>query len=204
MPSENYKFMYWANKAADMVILSILWCVLSLPVVTVGASTAALYYAVVISVKEDRSYAAHAFWKAWKENIRQSLGFYTISFVCSASFAAAVFQVYSYRERFIGGVLFIFFGVCLGITLIVQLHGCFLIGRFEIHGKEFWKGLLMLSGSGMIKNILMFLTFLFAAEAVLWYPVLLFIVPSGFIYIISYMEEKRFRKFFVKLHSQEQ
>ena len=44
------------TKIGELVILSILWFVTSLPVITIGVSTTALYYAMVKSVRMDRGY----------------------------------------------------------------------------------------------------------------------------------------------------
>ena len=41
------------GKVADVIILSILWFLFSLPIVTIGASTSALYY-VTLKLAEDK------------------------------------------------------------------------------------------------------------------------------------------------------
>lgn len=51
-----------------MVLLSILWFVGSLFVVTIGPSTAATYYSIVKTVRKERSYPAREFMKAYKDN----------------------------------------------------------------------------------------------------------------------------------------
>ena len=42
------------NKAADMVVLSVLWCLCSLPLLTLGASSAALYHTAVKVIRQNR------------------------------------------------------------------------------------------------------------------------------------------------------
>ena len=44
------------TKIGELVILSIIWFITSLPVITIGASTTALYYATVKSLRMGRGY----------------------------------------------------------------------------------------------------------------------------------------------------
>ena len=56
------------TKIGELVILSILWFFTSLPVITIGASTTALYYATAKSLRMDRGYFFKEYFKAWKDN----------------------------------------------------------------------------------------------------------------------------------------
>lgn len=56
------------TKIGELIILSILWFVTSLPILTIGTSTAALYYAVVKSLRRGRGYPIKEYFKAWKQN----------------------------------------------------------------------------------------------------------------------------------------
>lgn len=62
------------GRIADLVVLNLLWLLCSLPVVTIGASTTALYAVLLKMVKNEDSYLFNSFWKAFKENFRQSVG----------------------------------------------------------------------------------------------------------------------------------
>lgn len=61
------------NAIGQLVFASILWCVCCLPVFTIGASSAALYYSVVKTVRRDRGTIAASFFHAFRENFRQGL-----------------------------------------------------------------------------------------------------------------------------------
>ncbi|MCP1103001.1 putative membrane protein YesL [Aequitasia blattaphilus] len=60
------------NKMADLVILNILFLICCLPIVTIGASTTALYYVSLRMVRNHEGYIARNFWKSFKENFRQA------------------------------------------------------------------------------------------------------------------------------------
>ena len=57
------------NKTVDIMILSLVWFVCCLPVVTIGASTTALYYATVKAIRKNRGYALKNFFHAFRVNL---------------------------------------------------------------------------------------------------------------------------------------
>ena len=61
------------DKVGQLVILSVLWILGCLPVVTVVPSTAALYYAVMKSVRRERESAAGEFWKSFRANLKRGV-----------------------------------------------------------------------------------------------------------------------------------
>lgn len=57
---------------ADILTLHFLWLIFSLPVVTIGASTTALYYACMKRIRTGEGYVLHNFIHSFRENLRQS------------------------------------------------------------------------------------------------------------------------------------
>lgn len=55
----------------DMIVLSVLWVVFSLPVFTMGAASAALYHAVYHHVRKGEDYLFSSFWTAFKDNFKR-------------------------------------------------------------------------------------------------------------------------------------
>ena len=75
----NYdnKILSIVNTAVDMLILGIFWFVTSIPLVTIGASTTAVYYTVNKCIRNKKSYAYVEYWKAFKSNLKKS----TLAFI---------------------------------------------------------------------------------------------------------------------------
>ena len=65
-------FMRALNGFADMVVMSLWWLLGCLPVITIGASTTALYYAAMKSVRQEGSVTRN-FWKSYRENLKQAI-----------------------------------------------------------------------------------------------------------------------------------
>lgn len=64
--------MRFLTKLFDVMFLSILWFVFSIPIITIGASTTAMYYATVKVIRRDRGYIFQEFWKSFKLNFLQA------------------------------------------------------------------------------------------------------------------------------------
>ena len=59
---------------ADCLILGALWIVCSIPVVTMGAATAAVYHAVNKSIVHGQGYAFREYCTALKTDLKQTTG----------------------------------------------------------------------------------------------------------------------------------
>lgn len=57
----------------DIMILSILWILCCVPVITIGASTTALYTVMLKRADNEEGYVIRGFFKAFKSNFRQTL-----------------------------------------------------------------------------------------------------------------------------------
>ena len=62
------RLMKVLGKIFDIGYLSIVFIIFSLPVVTIGASLTALYYAVVKVIRRDRGYVFQEFFRSFKLN----------------------------------------------------------------------------------------------------------------------------------------
>lgn len=70
----NYDNSVWRfiGKFGDLIILNVLWFICSIPIVTIGASTTAVYYVTLKLVRDDDGYTIRSFFKSFKENFKQS------------------------------------------------------------------------------------------------------------------------------------
>lgn len=60
------------NLVADILLLHLLWLLCSIPIVTIGASTTALYYACMKRIRNNEGYLASNFFHSFKQNFKQS------------------------------------------------------------------------------------------------------------------------------------
>ena len=64
-------------RIADLIILSVLWTVISIPVFTIGISTASLHDSIYKAILQDRGTISGAYFYSFKTNFRQA----TLSFL---------------------------------------------------------------------------------------------------------------------------
>ena len=70
------------SKICDIVCLNVLWLVCSLPIITIGASTTALYTVMLKLVKNEEGYIFKGFLHAFKLNFKQSTIIWLILLLC--------------------------------------------------------------------------------------------------------------------------
>ncbi|MBP5295638.1 MAG: YesL family protein [Lachnospiraceae bacterium] len=68
----NNPLMRALTSVFDLIILSVLWAVFSIPVFTMGAASAALYSAVYHHIRKGEDYVWTSFWDPFKENFKRS------------------------------------------------------------------------------------------------------------------------------------
>ena len=90
----NSPLMVALMKIGDLLCLSVLWLVFSLPIFTIGASSTALYAAVFYCLRRNEAGVWKHFWKAFRENFKRSTLAWLIELAVLAVFSldAAVFR----------------------------------------------------------------------------------------------------------------
>ena len=79
--SVDSKLFKGLNKVLDIMYLNLLWILFSIPIITIGASTTAAYQVGMKMVRDEEGYIGRGFWKAFKENFKQSTIVWIIMFV---------------------------------------------------------------------------------------------------------------------------
>ena len=76
------------SRLFDLILLNVLWVLFSLPVVTAGASAAALYSVMLKIVANEEGYIVRGFWEAFKSNFKQSTVIWLSLLVAGAALGA--------------------------------------------------------------------------------------------------------------------
>lgn len=70
---KNGRLFYLLDQLSELVILGLVWLLCSLPVVTLGASCAALYQSIRVAIRGGEGNAIRVFFGTWKENLGKGL-----------------------------------------------------------------------------------------------------------------------------------
>lgn len=110
--SDNW-FLQFMSKVLDLILLNFLWIFFSLPVITIGASTTALYYVTLKICDNTEGYIFRSFVKAFASNLRQA----TISWLIFLFSGGILFLDFRYWISYNSPLRYII--IILTITVII-------------------------------------------------------------------------------------
>ena len=98
------KFFSYESKFSQLLLklcyacyLNLLWFLCSIPIVTIGASTTALYYAALKIVRDEDSHIASLFFRSFRENFKQSTVLWLILLAIGLFLAGDGYVLYHLR-----------------------------------------------------------------------------------------------------------
>lgn len=177
----------------DCMCLSVLWIVFSIPIVTMGASSAAMYATVVKYIRKDEGYLWKTFWDAFKENLKRSTLAWlaALALLALLTVDALVFRSMAINGDFLGNlywVILVF--ICAAVTWTAYLSAY--CARFNGSVRDVLRFSFILMAYHPIKSLGVFLPILVAAALILIVPGLLVAAPAVVCWIDSVTIEKVF------------
>ena len=89
------RIMIFLSRVADLVILNILWLVCCIPVVTIGASTTAMYHVIRHWQKDSVSSIMRDFFQSFKEDFKQATPVYLILLIPTAAVVMNAMMIFN-------------------------------------------------------------------------------------------------------------
>ena len=128
------KFFRGLTKAGDFLILGLITVIFCIPVITIGASLTAAFYAGMKLVKDEENYVFKDFWKSFKTNFVQGLLVELIMGVIGLLlfFDIRACAYWAFSSGSMAGTIFMY-----------AIAGCALV----------WAGVLLYSFAVMIKHL---------------------------------------------------
>lgn len=114
----DYDNRVWrfVGKFKDLFFLNVLWLVCSIPVVTIGASSTAVYYVTLKLVRDEEGYTVRSFIKSFKENLRQATVLWLLLLLTGCILSADFFFfIRVYREQSV------IRGILLSVLMVIAL-----------------------------------------------------------------------------------
>lgn len=185
--------MSWIIKIFDCICVSILWLLFSLPVVTMGASSAALYATVYKYLRRGEGHLWKTFWGAFRENLRRSTIVWLAALAVLAILTAdaLVFRTMAINGSPFGKIYWIILVLCcIAVTWTAYLSAY--AARFSGSAKDVLRFGSILLALHPVKAVSVFLPLLCGAMLTLIAPGLLAIVPAAVCWLDSITLEKVF------------
>ncbi len=143
--NEDSPFITGINRISDIIILNILFIISCIPVFTIGTAITAMTYTAMHSVKYEDGYVAKRYFKAFKENFKQS----TVTWlILLAAGAILFFDVYFWVSMWTSQrsnlakymIVFSVIMVCAYIMIFVWIYPIMATFKNTI-GKNIWNAL---------------------------------------------------------------
>lgn len=190
-------FFRQIRKICEIIEVSILWVICSIPLFTIGASTAGLYYAVVKSIRRDRSYPVKEFIRGFKSNFVKSTVLWFVLVVLALMFFIAdlpiLFSVLQSKQ-----VTNLFFGILFLLKLIVLLslglYGIPVLTRFQLGFLKIMEMALVLSVLNFMHTLFIVLIFIVTVALLIFEPLLLVFLPALSCLCCSFTIERVLKK----------
>lgn len=188
--------MRFLGKATDCIILSILWLICCIPIVTAGASTTAFYYTITKTIRNDRGYVMREFLHSFKTNFKQStiMWFVMIAIVIFAYVDLYYAYMLSVTD-IIPSVLFWFLVFLFVFVYIWMIYLLPYIARFTNTTKEVLKISFYMMIQNLFWSILNAIICVLGTVIVLMIPALVFVMAPVCMILLSISLERVFRKY---------
>lgn len=213
------KFFRGFNKVIDCFAISVLWMLCFIPLginlyfavqmkalilyvpciltaVPTGVATTALYYTMNKVIRHERGYVWGEFWQSFRSNFKQAACASMLVTALALILAGDAFIMYHLGKSGKGvGALTILFALLLIFLTMWSIYIFPYIARFENATKQMLKNTALIALANLPKTFMMFI--LLAALLVLTYalPVIGIIMPAIYIFSVSLLLEKIFRKY---------
>lgn len=188
-------FFRFISKLVDVVWLNIIWLIFSLPIVTIGASTTAMFSVTMKMARDREGYIFQGFWKAFKENFKQSTLIWIIMLLVGTILGTDIYFFYSSSAKYAD------FGMAamIGITSIAVCTAEYIFplqAQFENNLKQTFKNAFIMCVRHLPWTILLLVIYAVVALAVYVAALLVGVFIFGLTaFITSYIYNKIFVKY---------
>lgn len=192
--SMDNAFFTTVGKLFDIIVISFIWFLLCLPIVTIGPATTALYYTIVKVVRRERGYLLREFFNSFKSNFKTGAlaGItLTVMFIVLLTDVSVALGMGGIK-----GMLFLsIFGAMMFLLVCVTIYIFPILSRFSIGFKKLMKTALFMSIKHLPTTILMVVIVAACILGTFILPLLIFISPASCCLLCSLLLERVLKKY---------
>lgn len=195
--SSDSAYSRFMNKLGDMILLSILWVVSSLPVVTMGTATCAAYYTAAKVIRHKNGYVFQEFCRSCKQNFRASIG---LNLVYLLFVILLVFNLFTFKDgatelNFYMRAVYIVIGV---LALGVMLNNYILLSRFTLKTVKLFTMAFIISFRHFLTTLMLVLASVVAVLIVYMIPLAAFVIPGLLFWGMTFPAERVMKRYMPK------
>ncbi len=196
---DQSKFMEYADKAADLCLLSLAWLLTSLPIITLGVSSTALYYAVTKSVRKDCGHAVREFFSSFRQNFKHgSIITLILLPLMTLVVHSMIVNEIEITQTAATTALFLLQCIILILGVFVSVYVFAILSRFSFSVWQCLQTAFTLAARHIFTTVLLAAILLVSSELIYRLPFLIVILPGIMTLISSMLLERVFRKYMPK------
>lgn len=184
------------GKIADIIILSVVWSLLCIPIITIGPATTALYYATVKAIRRDRGYLFREFFKSFKQNFKRGAIAGVILTLIALFLGFDLFWAWINMSALENSSILL--GIFIALTIMFICFSIYIfpiLSRFEMTIKQLFKAAMFMAIKHLPFTAVMFVIIAISVIGIFFIPILIFVIPAGASFIISLLMERIFKKY---------
>lgn len=186
-------FIGFLDKVGQLIALSFLWLLGSLPLITLGTSTAAFYYGVIKSVRRGQGSAVQEFRRSYRANLGRGIVVTLTGGTLGSILMLNLRLLQGHTAPVLAG------GAVLGLGLLAcaAVYICPVLSRFSMNVWRAWMLAMVMSLRFLPVTLLILLAASVGAAAQIWFlpiPAML-VLPGAMCLLATFPMEKALRKY---------
>ncbi|MBP5305294.1 MAG: DUF624 domain-containing protein [Lachnospiraceae bacterium] len=183
-------FISMMTRVANLMIVSILWVLTCLPVITVIPASAALFHTVIKVVRDKGKGVVKDFFVSFVSNLKQGIILNLIFGVIGALLAYSIYIALQFKS--IPGFLYLGFGIFLAIVwCMTVLYMAPVLSRFEGSIGQLIRIALYLPTKNMLLTFVMLILFAIIVFLTDFYPIVLMFTPGVYADLVAGSIDKK-------------
>ncbi len=173
------------GKLVDVCILTILWIICCIPIITIGPATTAVYYVTLKLVRDEESYTVRSFFKSFKENFKQGTIIGVIMTLLGFFFIYDIYLYFAIGTQTMTIMGIVFLGIFM-IYLFTLTYVYPLLAKFYNPITRTMKNALFMSVKHVFRSFLMVIISVVVWVGCLFFPPLLLLSMGLIAFLQSY------------------
>ncbi len=187
------KFYKYGTLLGDLIILTILWLICSIPVITIGASTTALYYVTTRQLSNREGYVSKDFFKSFKSNFLEATG---VTILLGVIGVVLYVNIHFFvPNTTIDTIILLVQYVLLYELTIVTIYVFPVLSRFNLKFGQLLKTSLFMANRHLLTTFTCAILFVAVVLIVLRCGILIIVCAGSYAILTSLMFMKLFRKY---------
>lgn len=187
------KFYKYGTLLADLIILTVLWLICSVPIFTIGASTTALYYVTTRQLSNREGYVSRDFFKSFKRNFLESTA---VTLILGVIAAVLLVNINLFEpETTIDAIFYLVQFVMLYELLIVTIYVFPVLSRFDLKLGALLKTSFFMANRHLLTTFTCAILFVAIVMIVLKCGILIILCAGAYAILTSLMFMNLFRKY---------